>query len=251
MNIAVSILIALAIPPELPGLDDAELDPRLMGLVDVEPAEAVALAVEAEEVPELLEEMLRVCKRESHCSPTGIHPKDASAGRKAYKAAVRKGWLHPDECREHRPKGSWAMFSTVGIMGVRGAWALHLLEEEFGACPSPDLLLHPGPAALAAVRWAKECKVLTERVDDQGRVRRRKVPGCGCSDRARMWAGPGRFDSWTNRRRRESLTRQCGEQPELTTWEVLADIPLDLQAAAMSVWEWIVAIPDRQEQTTA
>ena len=70
----------------LPSLADDELDARLMGLEDVTPREAVRLAVEAEEVPELLEEMLRVCNRESGCGRwghVGIDAGDATAGRKA------------------------------------------------------------------------------------------------------------------------------------------------------------------------
>ena len=131
-------------------------------------------------------------------------------------------------------------------MGVRAAWVLRLLEDEFGHCVSPDVLEHPGPAALGAVRWAKRCRVLVEYEDRNGRTRRRLRPGCGCADRARMWAGPRRFDSWTYRRQRQSLQRQCGAQPPLTTWQVLADLPYDAHAFLVTVFDELLELGKEQ-----
>ncbi len=240
--------------PRLPGIEDPELDLRLLGMEEVEPAEAVRLAVEAEGVPEMLEEMLRVCHRESGCGRwghVGVHKGDAGAGRNTYRAAVRKGWLHPDECEEHRPGRPWGRYSTFGIMGTRSSWVLHHIEDEFGRCAAPELLDHPGPAALAGVRWAKACRKVVVRQTRRGQ-RLVKVPGCTCRDRTRMWAGAGRFDERSHAHQRQAVERQCGPQPPLSPWLVFAD-----WAAAMrsTVFTFLLELDGlqslQQERSTA
>lgn len=201
------------------------LDPRLLGEEEVEPREAIALAVEEAGRPDLHDELVRICMRESWCGRYGevrAHEGDAWAGRKMWTGAVRKGWLDPGGCEEHMPpstRAGWSRWSTRGALGMSAAYHLHRLEPYLGACLAPEVLDHPGVSAWTGVLFMEDA---CERLD-----------ACTCETRTRLWVGAGNWDRRTHARRRESLARQCGPQKPLPGFALLADM-------ALLVWRWAV-----------
>jgi len=149
----------------------------------------------------------------SRCKPIGAHEIDSWAGARSYRAAVDKGWLRPSTCEAHEAPGSRAAaarWSTRGSYGGIAAFMLHRVEDVVGECAAPEVLDHPGVAALAAARFAVSCDTFFDKA-------------CTCEDRTKLWMGPGVWAQRSYERRRRALERQCGPQPPLPAWQVLAD----------------------------
>jgi hypothetical protein len=124
--------------------------------------------------PELADELIAICRRESHCRMVGIHPGDQWAGRRMFVNATRVGWLNP-QCPFHR--GPVGRFSTRGVHGLSAAYSLRFL----GACVPPEALDVPLFSAIAAARRAKsQC---------------RHHRACSADARHRMWIGMGRVSA--------------------------------------------------------
>jgi len=214
------------------------LDPRLLGEEDVTPREAAYLAAEAVGRPELGEELERVCMRESRCKPIGIHDLDGWAGRRFYSRAVAEGWLQPETCKEHAPpadREEAMRWTTRGSFGGAAAYMLHRLPE-LGECAPPEVLDHPGPAALAAARFALSCDNYF------------KHP-CTCQDRTRLWMGPGRWQRLSYYERRRRTERQCGPQPPLTLLEQASDAAWTTWDTIYSAWQDFVLELELEERT--
>lgn len=144
-------------------------------------ASAVGAGVVGE--PQLAEELVRICRRESHCRLIGAHAADAWAGPLMHRKAMRAGWLRRD-CPFH--VGDLERFSTRGVHGMSAAYSLRFL----GACLPPEALDVPLLSAIAAARRAQaQC---------------RRHGACSSDARHRMWAGAHRFD-----RRRKATRRRA------------------------------------------
>lgn len=121
--------------------------------------------------PELSDELLAICRRESHCRLVGVHPADQWAGPRMRANALRVGWLDR-RCAFHR--GAPEEFSTRGVHGLSAAYSLRFLGE----CVPPEALDVPLLSAIAAARRAlSQC---------------RRHGACTSEERHRMWAGQRR-----------------------------------------------------------
>lgn len=209
MRSAVLTLILAAAPPK--HVEQTAQDALLAQ--DVTPRDAAYLAAEVVGRPDLGPELERVCMRESRCRPVGPHAIDSWAGLRSYRAAVRKGWLSPSSCPSHKAPSSRAdaaRWSTRGSYGGIAAFMLHRVEDVTGPCAEPDVLDHPGVAALAAARFAVSCDEFFGHA-------------CSCADRTRLWMGPGVWAARSYERRHRAVVRQCGPQASMPAWQVLAD----------------------------
>lgn len=128
--------------------------------------------------PELTGELVRTCRRESHCRLVGAHPADAWAGRLMQRKALAVGWLDR-RCRHHT--GRAERYSTRGVHGLAAAYSLRYLD----ACVPPEVLDVPLVSAMVAARRARaQCK-------GHG--------ACTPEARHRLWAGARRFDARARR----------------------------------------------------
>ncbi len=191
---------------------------RIQAIAAPDYAPAIRHAVEVVGRPDLEFELWRVCRRESWCGRYGVvstHPGDHWAGKRSYRRRVAKGHLDPANCPEHRITDDRPVesFSTRGGFGQIAAGVLHLL----GPCVGPEALDDPFAAAEAAIRVMDSCK----RWD--GPRGGRFVRSCTCPERTARWVGRGNWHRLTNKERRRSSLRQCGEQPELTDLDYLED----------------------------
>ncbi|HET6585712.1 MAG TPA: hypothetical protein VFG69_19775 [Nannocystaceae bacterium] len=118
--------------------------------------------------PELADELLAICRRESHCRFVRAHEADRWAGPRMYANAMRVGWLD-SSCVFHR--GAPARFSTRGVHGLSAAYSLRFL----GSCVPPEALDVPLLSALAAARRAES------QCSHHG--------ACTSAARHRMWIG--------------------------------------------------------------
>ncbi len=113
--------------------------------------------------PELAPQLVKICRRESHCTAIGVHAVDAGRSRAAWSDAVAVGWLDPS-CQPHR-RGAW---STRGAWGTMAAFTVvHL-----GRCVPPWVLDVPLVGAIAAARRAAH-------------------PACDRAPACRRWRGWG------------------------------------------------------------
>lgn len=211
-------ILALAITAPVDGFAD-----DLLAVED--PRDAIDLVVDHVKRPDLRGELLRICARESGggrgCGrgrfAVKVHERDSWAGRRVLERAIARGWIDPScYSADELDPSRW---STRGPFGLIAAYSLRHLAPEFGSCVPPDLLDKAGPAALAAARLAISCRVVVV-VDGQ----RRRVDACDCEDRTRLWVGSGVWDDRSYERRRWSLLMQCGPQPPLAWWQILADL---------------------------
>jgi len=97
--------------------------------------------------PELSDELLAICRRESHCRIVGMHTADRWAGQRMRANALRVGWLD-SQCVFHH--GAGVRFSTRGVHGLSAAYSLRFL----GDCVPPEALDVPLLSAIAAARRA-------------------------------------------------------------------------------------------------
>jgi len=136
-----------------------------------DPVASSMLAASLVGQPDLGQELVAICRRESNCRMVGVHPADQWAGRRMYNNATRVGWLNP-QCPFHR--GSPGRFSTRGVHGLSAAYSLRFL----GSCVPPEALDVPLLSAIAAARRAmSQC---------------RRHGACSAGARHRMWIGLGR-----------------------------------------------------------
>lgn len=187
-------------------------------------------------------ELWRICKREAWCGkfgPVKVHKIDGWVGVGAWVHAVRKGYLDPETCPEHRlddylpaveyladlegkakrqrykerlidladriasfPKGQYTPedFATRGGFGMNAARGLRRL----GQCVAPTSLDDPKNAALVAAKAIASCETW-----DGPKGRRYKRP-CTCVDHTRRWVGGGRFDARSLVGQWKTVERQCG-----------------------------------------
>jgi hypothetical protein len=134
----------------------------------LDPAASSVFAANVIGHPELADELVWICRRESHCELVGVHDGDRAAGRSMHANAMRVGWLDPS-CAFHR--GDPQRFTTRGPHGLSAAYSLRFL----GACLPPEALDIPLLSAIAAARRA------TAQCRDHG--------ACTPSARHRMWIG--------------------------------------------------------------
>ena len=119
--------------------------------------------------PEIGQEMLQICRRESRCRPIGVHARDAWAARRMWVAAVRVGYLDPERCHHHRwGDGQW---SVSGSWGASRAYTLRFLP---GCWPKKVLDITPIGAYAVA-----------RRLSAAGKTKR---------ERRRTWAGGRQYD---------------------------------------------------------
>ncbi len=123
--------------------------------------------------PDLADELMAICRRESHCRWVGAHHDDASAGRSMRRNAMRVGWLDPS-CAWHH--GDPRRFSTRGIHGMSAAYTLRFV----GSCVPPEVLDVPLVSAIAATRR------MQAQCHDHG--------ACTPGERRRLWAGAAKYD---------------------------------------------------------
>lgn len=161
-------------------------------LLVFEPTAASAVGAGIAGEPGLADELVRICRRESHCRVIGAHAGDAWAGPLMYRKALRAGWLTRD-CPFHR--GDPHRFSTRGVHGMAAAYSLRFL----GDCLPPEALDIPLLSAVAAARRAKaQC---------------REHGACSSDARHRMWAGASRFDRRRRAARRRAERLVAHERP--------------------------------------
>ena len=138
-----------------------------------DPAGSSLLAAILVGEPALAQELVAICRRESHCSVIGAHRNDAWAGPVMRRKALRVGWLDA-ECSHHG--GDPRRFSTRGPHGLSAAYSLRFL----GQCVPPEALDVPILSAIAAARRLQyQC---------------RSHGACSAAERRRYWAGTRRFD---------------------------------------------------------
>jgi hypothetical protein len=206
---------------------------KVYSIASDEYREAIAAAVSVidpdRKHPEWELELWRICKRESWCGaygPVTVHERDGWAGKNAYTRSVRKGLLDPEECPDHSLENHlYSDFSTRGGFGQ--IFAYH--GWRLGWCTAPEAFDDPKLAAYAALHAIATCAVY-----EDGRRR-----ACTCQDHAISWVGPGRWAKWTHARRRVTLQRQCGPQPELTDEELREDEEVTwLRPARLGLLGW-------------
>lgn len=150
--------------------------------------------------PALRAELRRICRRESACNWIGtvtFHEGDAAGGRARWRAAVRRGLLHPETCPAHE-LGDPARWTSYGVLGIAAAWTVHYAGE----CVGPEVLDDPHEAVPAGVRWIESLC--------------RRQGACTCEERTVWWVGPGVFAARSRWSRLGSIARQCG--PEAVAW---------------------------------
>jgi len=219
---------------------------KIQRVADPAYAPAIEHAVEVVGRPDLEIELWRVCRRESWCGRygvVGVHAGDAWVGGKAYAKRVANGDLDPVTCPGHqvteeRPVES---FATRGGFGTIAAGVLHTL----GPCVAPEALDDPWFAAEAAARSMASCRRWAGEPGDRHRR------SCTCRERARKWAGAGKWASRSNAANRRATIRQCGpDQPPLSTLERLEDAVDALGRAGLVLvrhsWAWLTTPPSQR-----
>jgi hypothetical protein len=137
--------------------------------------------------PQLAQELVATCRRESHCRLVGGHEQDASTGAVMRRKAMAVGWLD-EECGWHA--GAGRRFSTRGVHGMSAAYTLRFVGE----CLPPEVLDVPFVSALAAARRMQaQCR-------DHG--------ACSRAARHRLWMGAAKYDR--QRKARAESTDQAG-----------------------------------------
>ncbi len=145
----------------------------LLRVLLTNPVAASHAAAWATAQPELAQELVKICRRESRCMLVSVHEKDAHAGPLMHYKALKVGWLDR-ECTWHH--GQSRRFSTRGAHGLSAAYSLRFL----GACLPPEVLDIPIFSALAAARRAR---YMCERYD-----------ACTRNARYRFWIGARKYD---------------------------------------------------------
>lgn len=102
------------------------------------------------DVPQLVEPLIRICRRESagygtgHCKALGVHEGDAGNSRRVWRRAVERGllnaWCQPYDHRQYSTRGAW---------GLMAAYNLHYLDMP---CLPPWVLDVPVISAEIAAR---------------------------------------------------------------------------------------------------
>lgn len=114
----------------------------LAALATLDPVEAAHAAAAIAGRPDLADDLVRVCMRESRCERVGIHARDAWLSASSWGGQVQLGHLDPD-CQ---PRGrGWA---------TRGAWGLNAAAHwpYLPACYPAAVLDVPIVSAMVAVR---------------------------------------------------------------------------------------------------
>lgn len=92
--------------------------------------------------PDLYDDLIEICERESNCTPITVHEVDAHRSSVGWRGQVRLGHLDPS-CQPYRP--GWA---TRGAFGLSAASAWEYMWE----CYSPEDLDLPLTSATVAVK---------------------------------------------------------------------------------------------------
>lgn len=177
--------------------------------------------------PVLRSELRQRCKSESWCNwyaVKGVHDDDASLGRTRWRRATERGLIDPERCDAHRlgdDRDAWGWWSTVGAFGTVSAFVI----RHAGECVGPREMVDPFVAARLAVAHAG--------------VLCRRQRACTCEERARWWAGPGRWDNRSHLHRLRSVTFYCGDVPPyrwtaalvFDAWALLQQLAGHLQQA--------------------
>ena len=165
----------------------------ILRLLNLEPREATLAAAEVAGWPELGPELVKICKRESHCDRrVGLHSNNTPrVARRFYRKAVERGWLDPERCPEHRAATAKDMlrFAVRGNHGLAAAYSLHFLATP---CTPPEALDVPFLSALAATRRAQQMCT--------------KHGACTTAARHDMWTG-----------RRSAKRRRAGQHASIST----------------------------------
>jgi len=100
--------------------------------------------------PELKDDLVAICHRESRCTPYRVHERDSWLSRREYLGQVKLGHLDPG-CQEYRP-GEWA---------TRGAWGLSAAShwKYMPSCYDPSWFDVPLVSAYVALKkYNSKCK---------------------------------------------------------------------------------------------
>jgi hypothetical protein len=124
--------------------------------------------------PQLADELVQICERESHCRFVGAHGRDRAAGPAMLRSALRVGWL---DAACPFVFGDGRRFSTRGVHGLSAAYSLRFL----GDCVPPELLDLPLFSAIAAARRSRN--MCTHHA------------ACTPEARYRRWVGAGKYDA--------------------------------------------------------
>ncbi|HEY8380491.1 MAG TPA: hypothetical protein VIK91_28610 [Nannocystis sp.] len=113
------------------------------------PADATRLACRLENYAPC-GEVLKIVAVESRGVAVGLHTGHARRVRGAvfYRAAVRAGWLRPDECDRHDPRGDGAAWGIRGAHGLAAAYSVRHLGE----CVGFEAIDVPLLSAVATIR---------------------------------------------------------------------------------------------------
>lgn len=184
---------------------EAHIDRPVRGPIELPDLSDEVGVVAADDVPArdpgLVDELKRICARESWCSRyrrQSSHPRDRWSGERFHKGAVRRGRLHPDECPEHKldPAEQWAPGGNFGVSPA-------LFVGDLGECVGTELVGDPNFDTRGVLAWI-------DRLD-------RKRLAQNCPARARRWAGPGRWDKRSHTYNLRKAVRACGE-PHPIAW---------------------------------
>ncbi len=145
----------------------------VLKLTFFDPVVATVLGAWLAGEPDFADELLQICRRESHCRIVRAHPRDRRAGPAMRRGALRVGWLDP-ECPF--VEGDGRRFSTRGIHGLSAAYSLRFL----GSCLPPEVLDVPLLSAIAATKRSRHM------------CRRQRA--CTKEERRRQWIGAAKYD---------------------------------------------------------
>jgi hypothetical protein len=146
----------------------------LLKLALLEPVLATVLGAWLAGEAELADELVEICRRESHCRFVGAHVRDRPAGPRMRRNALRVGWL---DAACPFVAGDGRRFSTRGVHGLSAAYSLRFL----GDCVPPELLDVPLFSAIAAARRSRNMCV--------------RHRACTPEERHRRWVGAGKYDA--------------------------------------------------------
>jgi hypothetical protein len=147
-------------------------------------------AIKDEKAEVFRDELKRICGRESQCNTLQkVHPADGGWGQRMFQAAIKKGLLNKScDYSQIRPE-EWA---PRGLYALSPPYHLHRVKDLTGECPLPQVLDDPYIATRAAIRKMRACKK------------------CTCTDRLRVWAGPGVWVKKPRWHRYRQILRTCG-----------------------------------------
>ena len=159
-NVAVTLLTALL---AIPSVDPVEISDQLTESRFQDPRVAIYSAALMAGRLDLVDDLMLVCRRESLCSPIGIHERDAHLGvnwwgqARLHDRAVARGYRRPGHlnraCQEWRPEvlGRWSTHGTWGL-SAGSHW------QSFPECYQAEVLDITLVSAIVALeKYEKKC----------------------------------------------------------------------------------------------